>query len=129
MLLSGLEFKGTPGEERLGQVFQRVEQVRKESPLHTIYYIEPAGKRDTLHVFVGIETREGVPADWLQVRVDCKKAVRASLDMHQWVMPSPEKTKQRMIDFASANGQNLQGTFVDVIIDRDQVEVWAPIKE
>ncbi|WP_162342111.1 hypothetical protein [Cyclobacterium salsum] len=128
ILLSGLEFRGVPGDEQLGRVFQEVEQFREESPLHTIYFVEPAGKRDTLHVFVGIEAREEVPDEWIQKRVECKEAVKASLDMHQWVMPSPEKTKRRIIDFASANGHNLEGVFIDIIIDRDRVQVWAPLR-
>ncbi|MDN3686633.1 hypothetical protein [Cyclobacterium jeungdonense] len=129
ILLAGLEFRGTPGDERLGKVFQQVESFRFESPLHTIYFVEPSGKRDTLHVFVGIEVREGVPEEWIQKRVDCKEAVKASLKMHQWVMPSPENTKQLMSDFASSKGRSLDGIFIDKIIDRDWVEVWAPLKD
>lgn len=128
-VLAGLEFRGTPGDEHLGQVFQEVTTFRADAPLHTIYYVEPAGKRDTLHVFVGIEATEGVPEEWIQKRVECKEAIKASLKMHQWVMPSPDKTKQRMIEFASSKGRSVEGIFIDKIIDRDRVEVWAPLKD
>ncbi|SEJ68719.1 hypothetical protein SAMN05192553_108107 [Cyclobacterium xiamenense] len=130
--LVGLEYRGTPQEERLGQYFQEVEANRGEAPLYTVYFEEPSGKRDTLHVFVGMASGEGpdrLPTSWAERSFDCSEAVKASMQMHRWVMPGPQQTKKKMEDFASARGRMLQGVFIDKIIGRNHVEVWAPVRE
>src|SRR5690554_65522 len=56
--LLGLTYRGTPQDEGMVDAFQKVEELSKNYPhssLHTIYHTEPAGKLDTLQVFVGIE--------------------------------------------------------------------------
>jgi hypothetical protein len=130
--LVGLEFRGTPQDERLRQYFQDVEANRGEDPLYTIYFEEPSGKRDTLHVFVGLERGDrpqSLPEGWIRRSFACREAVRASMQMHQWVMPGPQQTKQRIQEFALARGVVLQGLFIDKIMGRNHVEVWAPVRE
>jgi len=55
--LTGKTFRGTPLDKGLEAVFQTIQGTQKLHPgtsLHTIYYVEPAGKLDTLEVFAGI---------------------------------------------------------------------------
>lgn len=130
--LVGLDYQGTPQDKGIGSVFQIVEGERKGSPLYTIYYVEPSGKRDTLHVFVGVEVKNSVnkPGDgWIKKTFDCQRAIRASMEMHQLVMPGANSVKQQISDFAKAKGVNPKGLFIDKIISRNKVEVLAPIKD
>src|SRR5690606_7994324 len=56
--LLGLTYRGTPQDDGMVETFRRIESLVREFPeanIHTIYFTEPAGKLDTLQVFVGIE--------------------------------------------------------------------------
>lgn len=128
--LIGLEYRGTPQDEALGSIFQKVEAERNEMPLYTIYYVEPTGKRDTLHVFVGLElenSNQKFSEVWIKKSFDCQRAIRASLEMHQLVMPGASSVKQGIADFSKAEQVNLKGLFIDKIISRNKVEVLAPL--
>lgn len=126
--LIGIDYKGTPQDERLGEAFRKVEAWNKDVPLSTVYYKEPSGKRDTLHVFIGVEESEfiGDASGWDQNKIKCEQAVRAEVRMHRFVMPSPEKVKVKMADFAKKMGIQLNGVFIDKIVEVDKVVVVAP---
>ncbi|SHN03145.1 hypothetical protein SAMN04488057_105327 [Cyclobacterium lianum] len=131
-VLVGREFIGTPQDEALGLAFRDVESSFAKSPLYTIYYSEPAGKRDTLHVFVGKEVRKellNVPEGWVKKPVGCHQAIRASMDMHQLVMPAAENVKQMIAEFAQKEQVNPKGIYIDKIISRNKVEVWVPVAD
>lgn len=130
--LLGVEYLGIPQDERIGDYFRMVERARKEAPLQTIYYIEPDGKRDTLHVFIGFESNtqeKKTTSPWTYESVNCAKAIVAKLEMNRLVMPGPEKTKKAIQAFAKEKGVELEGIYIDKIISSDIVEVWAPIRE
>ncbi len=126
--LIGIDYKGTPQDERLGEAFRKVEAWNKDVPLSTVYYKEPSGKRDTLHVFIGVEESEfiGDTSGWDQNKIKCEQAVRAEVQMHRFVMPGPEKVKIKMGDFAKKMGIQLNGVYIDKIVEVDRVVVIAP---
>lgn len=130
--LLGMTYRGTPQDPGMSATFQKVEEVISQytgSHLHTIYYTEPAGKLDTLEVFVGIEfTEEIIEKENLEVKeISFSQVVVAELQAHRLVMPSPEKVKQQIEDFAKERNISLQGIFVDKIINNNRVDVIAPI--
>ena len=132
--LLGLTYRGTPQDEGMVGTFQKVEQLLKNSPhssLHTIYYTEPAGKLDTLQVFVGIEWLDTFEdkGDFEVKEISCSRVIVAEMDAHRLVMPTPKSVKAQIESFARENGLALQGVYVDQIIDRTRVNVIAPIAE
>ena len=134
MILVGREFRGTPQDELLGRSFGQVEDVKRDNYgaiLHTIYYTEPEGKRDTMHVFVGVQKAmlpKPIPK-MTEKEVTCTRAVVAKIHAHRFVMPSPLRIKKKMVEFAAENGVVLQDIFVDKLFDDSHVEVWAPLIE
>jgi hypothetical protein len=132
--LLGMEFRGTPQDEMLIKSFRKVEDTKLENPgaiLHTIYYTEPAGKRDTMHVYVGVEKasiRNSV-SEMTEKQISCSQAVLAKISVHRFVMPSPIRIKEKIKEFAAREGVVLQEIFVDKILDDSNVEVWAPVVE
>lgn len=130
----GVEFIGTPQDEMLAGSFRKVEDIKYDNPgsiLHTIYYIEPAGKRDTMHVFIGVQKASILESvsDMTHKEVACRRAVVAKISAHRFVMPSPLRIKERIKEFASSEGVVLQEIFVDKLLDDKHVEVWAPVIE
>ena len=130
--LVGIEFRGSPQDEGLSTSFRAVETAKAAIPgsvLHTVYYTEPKGKRDTLHVFVGFQKADPqtLGLDMQEKRIACERAVVARISAHRFVMPSPQRVKREIVAFAAAKGLTVQGVFVDKLLDASNVEVWAPI--
>lgn len=129
--LIGYEYRGTPQDENLEKTFQKVEDLLEAHPdnrLNTIYYVEPAGKLDTMTVFVGTEYNENMAGDLEEKIIICRQAIVASLRSHRFVMPGPDKVKRMIEDYAKENGLETQGIYIDRIIGSDHVDVLAPLK-
>ena len=128
--LAGKTFRGTPQDPKLRETFQQIEQAQAFNPgtkIHTIYYVEPAGKLDTMEVFVGINL-PFAPEDLEGKTFEEDRYLLAKIQGSKWVMPSPEKVKAQLQDFASKNGWTLSGVYIDKIISESEVQVIAPVK-
>jgi len=127
--LSGRFFKGIPQDEKLGIAFKEIEEIKKANPgaaLHTIYYSEPAGKLDTMEVFVGLESKwMDQEAGYDQVTYSGKNAIIATIKAHRFVMPGPLKIKNKIIAFAKVNSLPEPDIFIDQIIGPDEVKVFG----
>ncbi|MCC5939699.1 MAG: hypothetical protein JJU34_20630 [Lunatimonas sp.] len=127
--LTGLYYQGTPQDEALGDTFRSVEGLISNhagSFLHTIYEVEPAGKLDTMRVFVGTvlpSHEEGF--EWMSV--SCREAIVATIRAHRFVMPSPLSVKAQIQSFADEQGLELSGVFIDRLQGASEVSVWAPL--
>lgn len=131
--LIGLTYRGTPQDESMGNTFRRIELLITKyahTNLHTIYYSEPAGKLDTLQVFVGFEQGDypDIPEDLEVVVIECNQVILADIQAHKLVMPAPSTVKNGIEAFAKEHGEVTQGIYVDKIIDKGQVVVIAPLK-
>ncbi|GHB35831.1 hypothetical protein [Mongoliitalea lutea] len=132
LTLSGVYYRGTPQDRKLAKAFKDIQEVQEASPetrLHTIYLIEPAGKLDTMEVYIGLNTE--LPAffgDWDRLNFEEKSFIVATIQANRFVMPGPERVKKKIRSFAEENGLELDGIFIDKIISPDHVEVMAPIK-
>jgi|SRR5690606_13684636 hypothetical protein len=131
--LLGLTYRGTPQDAGMLGTFQRIEGVMSkypESKLHTIYYAEPAGKLDTLEVFVGVEFQEEIhERENLDSKIiACSQVIVAVIEAHRLVMPSPEKVKSEIESFALNKNISTQGLYLDKIIDDRRVEVISPLR-
>ena len=127
--LTGRTFKGIPRDEQLAANFQELEAKKSLNPgsyLHTIYEVEPAGKHDTMVVFVGINKQ--LPLTDMESRsFPQSKYLRATIQSNRWVMPSPESIKEKLQVFARENQLELSGIFIDKIISDSEVQVIAPV--
>jgi hypothetical protein len=125
--LLGRHFKGIPQNEKLQMAFQEIEEIKNANPgslLHTIYFAEPAGKLDTMEVFVGLESKWiNDKAGFDQVAYSGKKTIVATINAHRFVMPGPLKIKNQIIGFALENGLPEPDIFIDQIVGLDEVKV------
>lgn len=128
--LSGRTFKGIPREERLAETFQEVESLLALHPgthIHTLYFLEPAGKLDTLEVFVGLNLPFPT-GDLESKRFNERSYLLATIKGNKWVMPSPATVKSKLQEFAKEKNLTLSGIFIDKIISEEEVQVIAPIR-
>lgn len=127
--LSGVQFRGRPQDEALREAFQRIEDLKKRNPestIHTIYYAEPAGKLDTMEVFVGLESKWMLNEEGLKkISLEAKSAIVATISAHRFVMPGPLKVKAKIESFAKDQGLPKPEIFVDRIIGPNEVKVIA----
>lgn len=128
--LTGKTFRGTPIDQRLEGVFRTIQATQKLHPgtsLHTIYYVEPAGKLDTLEVFAGINLPFGTQD--LEVKKFSETSyILAKVTGSSWVMPSPETIKEKIQAYAQANNLILSGYYIDKIVSEQEVHVLAPVR-
>jgi len=128
--LAGKTFRGIPQDKKLEETFRSIETQQSLNPgskIHTIYYIEPAGKLDTMEVFVGLNL-PFASGDLESKSFSEKKYLLAKVTANKWVMPGPNKVKAKLEEFAQKNRLVLSGIFIDKIISESEVHVIAPIK-
>jgi hypothetical protein len=129
--LKGLYFKGTPIDPALEATFQEVHHAAnqtKESSLYTLYLIEPAGKTDTMHVFVGLENlKNNLPEHWEELNFPEGTYLSSFLEAHPLVMPSPQKVKEAINSYSENNKITKPKIFIEKIQNKNQVQVLAPI--
>lgn len=131
--LKGIYFKGTPEDEAIGLAFQTLGDLQAKAPgstLHTIYFIEPASKRDTMEVFVGLEEKFILEIEgFAKQSFPAGKAIVANIEANRLVMPSPNKIKLKMESFALESGFKKPVLFIDMILGPNEVRVVAPIEK
>lgn len=128
--LAGRTYSGIPQDEKLALIFEEMETQKGLHPgtfIHTIYEVEPAGKLDTMIVFVGIN--QALPlADLEFKKFEEQSYLLAKITGSRWVMPGPDTVKSTLENYAKDNGLTLSGIFIDKIISEEEVHVIAPIR-
>lgn len=129
--LTGIYYTGTPQDEKLKEAFEVIETQKSLHPgtfLHTIYEVEPAGKLDTMKVFIGLN--QALSGEEFESRIYHEKQyLLAKIQSNKWVMPGPEIVKEQLMNFADSANLTLSGVFIDKIITDNEVHVIAPIKD
>lgn len=128
--LAGKTYRGTPQDPLLKETFQQIEQAQALNPgtkIHTIYYVEPAGKLDTMNVFVGLNLPFAT-GELEGKTFEESRYLLAKIQGSKWVMPGPEKVKAKLQEYAQSNNLILSGIFIDKIISPNEVQVIAPVK-
>jgi hypothetical protein len=128
--LLGNTFVGIPQDVRLAKIFEETltqKSLKIGTFLHTIYEIEPAGKLDTMKVFVGIN--QLLPEEGFELKTfEEDRYLLAIITGSSWVMPGPKTIKAELENYAAENNLTLTGIFIDKIIREDEVHVIAPIR-
>lgn len=128
--LLGKTFIGTPQDEKLANLFKEIlneKTLRSGTFLHTIYETEPAGKLDTMKVFVGIN--QLLPEEGFELKTfEEDRYLVAKITGSSWVMPGPKTIKAKLENYAAENNLKLTGIFIDKIIEENEVHVIAPIQ-
>jgi hypothetical protein len=128
--LAGRTFKGIPQDERLSDYFKEIQTQKDLKPgtyLHTIYEVEPAGKLDTMKVFVGIN--QAVPLNDFEFKTfEANSYLLAKITGSSWIMPGPKSIKTKLEVYAKENGLELTGVFIDKIISEEEIHVLALLK-
>lgn len=128
--LTGRTFLGIPQDEALALIFKEIQTQQILHPgtfVHTIYEVEPAGKLDTLIVFVGINQPLPIK-DWELKKFKEKSYLIAKIEGSKWVMPGPDEVKESLKIFATAQNLILTDIFIDKIITNTVIHVIAPIQ-
>lgn len=128
--LAGKTYRGTPQDKKLAETFRSIEVLLALHPgkkIHTIYYLEPAGKLDTMEVFVGLDLPFS-PADLESKTFSETRFVRATIRGNKWIMPGPETIKEKIGDYARKNQLILSGVFIDKLVSEGEVQVIAPVQ-
>ena len=128
--LVGRSFVGQPQDEELVKIFKSIETLQSLNPgkkIHTIYFQEPAGKLDTMEVFVGLDL-PFAPADLETKSFTEIRYLLATISGNKWVMPGPNRVKSKLEESAKELNLSLSGVFIDRIVSDTVVQVIAPLR-
>ncbi|MCH7401040.1 hypothetical protein ACFOUP_01960 [Belliella kenyensis] len=130
IVLHGLTFEGTPQDEQIRHTFEKVggEASKRSLPLFTLYYVEPAGKLDTMKVFVGIEAQDSIPG-FETYKFTADLGIVAHVNAHRLVMPGPNKVKSKIRTHLKNQGSKEPFLYLDKIIDTESVQVIGLINQ
>jgi hypothetical protein len=125
--LVGIHYRGTPQDPELKKAFEKMENLANtnaEAFLNTIYYVEPAGKLDTMEVFVGLEKKWAPEeTDLMEKNFDGSQAIIANIQSHRFVMPGPKRVQNKIRQYAEEKGLPLPETYIDQIFSPSKVRV------
>lgn len=125
--LVGIYYRGTPQDPGLKKAFEQMEEIANANPeayLNTIYYIEPAGKLDTMEVFVCVEKKwAGESSALTEKTFDGSSVIVANIQSHRFVMPGPQKVQKKIKEYAEENSLPKPDLYIDQIFSPSKVRV------
>jgi hypothetical protein len=131
--LKGINFKGLPSDPALELAFKTVQDKANQdpfSPFYVIYHQEPAGKTDTLQVFVGLaDDNKNTDPNWENLNFFQEAALFVELEIHPLVMPSPSKIKKELKKYAQSQQLLISEPFIEKIQGKNKITVIAPISK
>lgn len=133
-IIAGKKFKGTASDPAMEDLFAEMKLLKQEKgymgPLVMIWYKEAKKKKDSVEVIIGIELLPGEipPEHLLTTKMQMNGILRAKINAHASVMPSPGKVLKKIRTYADENDYELQNIFIDKYPEESVVFTEVPIK-
>lgn len=135
--LAGKPYVGTLKNPALTQLLDEVGSHWESGALPGVLTVailkEPLTDKDTVEQFIGVLLPAGaepekLPASYEVMEVPARQAVRASLDAHASVWPSPDKLRDKAEAFARERGYTLQSeVFFEMYHGPSRLEIEMPL--
>ena len=116
------------------EIFTEMKQLKHDhqykGPLVMVWYKEAKKEDDLMEVFIGLEVLSGenIPVHLETTHIQMNGLIRAKINAHASVMPSPTKVLTKMRAFAVENDYTLQDIFIDKYPEESVVYTEIPIK-
>jgi effector-binding domain-containing protein len=134
-VVAGYEYIGLYKEEALQDLFFQVSDLVDSGKLAgtvtVVNYQFQDLKRDSVHQLIGVQLSElpsAMPEGMSVDTIPASCAVRAIIQAHPLVMPHPEETQQRIIDFAQDQSLELNSMVLERYIGQEKIWVDIPVR-
>jgi len=132
----GVRFKGFVDSDTLQEAFvearEYVKNGRLEGVLTLIHYKDSTLKKDHVNVFVGVKLDKGtsdIPADYERMTIPARRAVRATIEAHNSVIPDSETVEERLLEKAKELNFELQDFTVEQYVNELVLLIDMPVRQ
>jgi hypothetical protein len=132
--IAGKQFKGRASDPAIENLFSEMKLLKQEKgylgPLVMVWYKEENKQDEPIEVLIGIEILPGetIPERLEPTYIQMNGVVRAEINAHASVMPSPENVLKEIRKFAETNDFMLQEIIIDKYLEESVVYTEIPVK-
>lgn len=134
--LVGIKFTGFSDSDTLRDAFtdarEYVENGRLEGVLTLVHYKDSTLKEDHVKVFVGIKLDKGtsdIPGNYKRLTIPARRAVRATIEAHNSVMPNSETIEERILEKAEEMRFDLLDFTIEQYISEKKLLIDMPARQ
>lgn len=134
--LVGIRFKGEGDSDTLRNAFfearDYVKNGRLPGTLTLLHYKDTTLEESSVNVFVGIRLHQGtsdLPAHYQRLTIPAKRAVRATIQAHNSVMPNAQTIEERLLARAEALRLKLQGFTIEQYLSERELRIDIPVRQ
>lgn len=131
----GIKFKGNGDSDTLRNAFfdarEFVREGRVDGVLTLIHYKDTTLTDEQVNVFVGIKLNQGtsdLPEGYQRLTIPARRAVRATIEAHNSVMPNSETVEERMLEKADELRFELSDFTIEQYISERVIMIDMPIR-
>ncbi len=131
----GIRFKGNGDSDTLRNAFfdarEYVQQGRVDGVLTLIHYKDTTLTDEQVNVFVGIKLNQGtsdLPQGYQRLTIPARRAVRATIEAHNSVMPNSETVEERMLEKADELRFSLSDFTIEQYISERIIMIDMPVR-
>jgi len=133
-LFAGRHFQGPTEDPAVEHIFNEMKTIRSEQDIQgaltMIWLDESTDVQDTVDVFIGIEMQEDddFPAYLDSLQIAMHGLIRARIEGHSSVLPTPESVIHSLREYASENKYELQDYVIDKYLSDTLIYTEIPVK-
>lgn len=131
----GRHFEGKSDDSQLEQAFFEAKDLlsdgRLNGTLALVHYNDTSLAEGNVKMFIGVLISEGVealPVDYDRLTIPANRAIRATIEAHNVVMPSPQTIENNLREKAEEYSMRLQDFTIEQYIGSRQLLIDMPAR-
>jgi hypothetical protein len=133
--LVGIRFRGNGDSDTLRTAFfdarKYVQEGTLDGVLTLVHYKDTTLKEEEVNVFVGVKLNQGtsgIPSSYQRLTIPARRAVRATIEAHNAVMPNAETIEERLYKKAEEMRFELQDFTVEQYVSEQKMVIDMPVR-
>lgn len=133
--LVGIHYEGSEKGEDIEEAFTQAREYllnnRLNGVLTLVHYNDSTLSEKQVKLFVGIKLNAGtsdLPKGYKRLTIPASNAIRATIEAHNVVMPTPENIEKSMIEKATQLNLRLQNFTIEQYLSERNLLIEMPVK-
>jgi predicted transcriptional regulator YdeE len=133
-IIGGKSYFGKVSDPAIESLFLEMKALKLEKnqkgPLVMVWFNEAKSKNDSVKIIIGLEMMPGehIPDHLETIRIEMNGLVRAKIEGHASVLPSPSDVSHKIRAFADKYNYELQNLLIDKYLEESVVYTEIPVK-
>ena len=133
--LVGVHFEGMPKSDTIEMAFfqarEYVQNNRLDGVLALIHYNDTTLAKDRIKLFIGVHLNKGtsdIPEEYERLTIPAKRTIRATIEAHNVVMPSPKTIESKIKEMAEGLNLKLQDFTIERYLSERELLIEMPVR-